>query len=103
MVDKAIFVWYNSNILQKEEVNFMIKSYDYIVCPNCGREYLVEEIFLPSELYSYDSINGVVRDDSDTKIIIHKGGSMNLDSTYTCENGYSFRVKGNLSFSTEIL
>lgn len=67
-----------------------------IICPVCGREYLPEEIFVPSKPSS------IVRDNNG-KIISYVGDSFSLEEQYCCDCcNTTFRVIGYTRFSTDV-
>lgn len=67
-----------------------------ITCPNCGREYLPAEIFIPSQFIGQPK--NIERDFSGA-IVDFAGDSMNLSETYTCDGCNTlFRVFSRVSF-----
>lgn len=72
----------------------------YIICPNCGAEYLPCEIYYPNQFLGYskeiDKING--------KIDNFNGTPMTLDETYTCDHCDTlFKVSAKVSFKTQVV
>lgn len=67
-----------------------------IKCPKCGREYLVEEIFLPEDFLG--TSDNVVRDDNGV-IIDKNGDDASLVEEYCCDNcGCNFEVTATVDF-----
>ena len=67
-----------------------------IVCPVCGREYLPEEIFVPTKP------KAIIRDDSG-KIVSYSGCSCDLVEEYicdTCDN--KLMIVGHIQFNTSV-
>lgn len=72
-----------------------------IVCPNCGWEYLPNEIFYPDE--AFGDANSIVRDEKG-KIQIFEGDSLSLKEEFTCEHcGCHFETEGEINFTTHII
>lgn len=67
-----------------------------IVCPTCGQEYLMAEIFLPSEFIGKPK--EIVRT-ADGKITAFLGEPSNLEEEYICDNcNTKMNIKANISF-----
>ena len=70
-----------------------------IKCPNCGREYLPVEIYLPNQFFG--NPKSIVRDD---KNITFVDDLYNLDEEYMCDScNTKFKVHAHLSFDTEVV
>lgn len=72
----------------------------YIVCPNCGAEYLPCEIYYPKSFLGdsrdIDKIKG--------KIDSFDGMPMQLEETYTCDHCDTlFQVAAKVTFKTNVL
>lgn len=75
----------------------MIKK-QLIICPKCGREHMVGEIYIPK--YFIGQPTNVIR--LDNKIVSFDGSDMDLNEEYICENcDTKFKVKATVSFETE--
>lgn len=71
-----------------------------IKCPNCGREYLPGEIYLPKDFLGWPS--DIVRDENGV-IIFHVDGEMGLTEKYTCDNcNKTFSINAAVTFKTEV-
>jgi DNA-directed RNA polymerase subunit M/transcription elongation factor TFIIS len=72
-----------------------------IKCPNCGAEYLPEEIFYPNSVFNKNI--EVVRDEKG-KIVYKNGNSFCLTEEFECENcGCNFSIESKVSFITKAL
>lgn len=77
------------------------EKFEVIVCPNCGREYLPAEIYIPQAFFGnpWD----VLRDDDRIKILSVAGTKMDLDEEYTCDKcNTTFKVKAKIQFDTSV-
>lgn len=73
----------------------MSKKNKYIVCPNCGAEYLVSEIFVPEALVGKE----VAKRDVDGHIVEVEGKESCLQESYVCDYcDNAFLVVANLKF-----
>lgn len=73
-------------------------EYSKIKCPQCGAEYLPEEIFYPDSVFNKVK---VVRDENN-KIIYVNGESFVLEEEFECEYcSCKFKVKGKTVFESE--
>lgn len=67
-----------------------------IKCPNCGREYLPGEIYIPERFL------GKPKDlerNADGKIIADYGSAMDLEESFECEFcGCAFKVRADVKF-----
>lgn len=61
---------------------FKIDDRNKIVCPKCGAEYLISEIYYPDKLFGYPT--NVVRDE-DNKITGYTGTPMSFKESYICD------------------
>ena len=69
-----------------------------ITCPNCGKEYLPAELFIPS--YFMGKIRYIERDDNN-KVVSIVGENMDLHETFTCDVcNKLFHVNCEISFRT---
>lgn len=74
----------------------MNRKLTVITCPNCGKEYLPAEIFIPKAFFG---IPDVIRRDSEGKIIDFLGSDMDLKESYCCDNcSKPFKVSATVSF-----
>lgn len=72
----------------------------YVVCPNCGREYLPSEIFIPQSFFGKPTF---IERDQHGKIITALGNQPDINEVYCCDNcETSFSVHTNISFETHI-
>lgn len=75
-----------------------MNNIDVIICPNCGREYLPVEIFLPSAFFGEPD---VIKRDTEGKIIDCIGKRPDLKEKYVCDTcNRPFKIKATLSFET---
>lgn len=71
----------------------------YIKCPNCGREYLPAEIYIPN--YFFGKPTHIERDANTGKIINFYGTDMDLNETYQCDRcNVPFKITARLQFQT---
>lgn len=71
-----------------------------IECPNCGKEYLPAEIFIPKNFFGVPET--IIRDD-DGKIIDVVGTQMDLKETYSCDKcNYTFNIKAKVNFDSHM-
>ena len=71
-----------------------------ITCPNCGREYLPAEIFVPNAFFGNPKI--IMRDDLG-KIEHFINSSLDDSESYICDScNKKFNVTAKISFSTEL-
>ena len=69
-----------------------------ISCPNCGKEYLPAELFIPA--YFIGKVRYVERDENN-KIVSIVGENMDLHETFTCDAcNQLFHVHSEISFRT---
>ena len=71
----------------------------YIIkCPNCGAEYLPNEIYLPNEFFT----DVEALKDENYKILNTSADSLNTSEEYCCDNcGTAFKVTASVSFTSE--
>lgn len=70
----------------------------FIICPNCGMEYMPGEIYFPKEFFGYQT--NIIR--LDKKILTFDGPDMNLEEEFICEGcNTKFRVNADISYTTE--
>lgn len=68
-----------------------------IICPVCGAEYAVCEIYMPKSFLG----NMTIEKDKNGKIIDYVGQDMDLKETYRCDYCNSkFNVSANVDFKT---
>lgn len=81
-------------------LNFRDKRRDNIItCPNCGREYLPAEIFLPNVFFGRPLD---VDRDSTGRIEAYDGTTMNTEEDYVCDNCSTvFTVEAIVKFKTK--
>ena len=77
-----------------------VEKPQYIVCPNCGAEYLPCEVYYPNQFlgksYEIDKIDG--------KIDMFNGSNMNLEESYTCDHcDTMFKVTAKVQFKTQVV
>ena len=77
-----------------------VEKPQYIVCPNCGAEYLPCEVYYPNQFlgksYEIDKIDG--------KIDMFNGSNMNLEESYVCDNCETkFKVTAKVQFKTQVI
>lgn len=78
----------------------MKKKLTVITCPNCGKEYLPAEIFVPKMFFGNPE---VISRDCDEKIISFSGSSMDLTESYRCDScDKEFNVTAKVSFETSL-
>lgn len=71
-----------------------------IVCPKCGREYLIEEIFIPDYLLGH--AKEIVRSE-DGRIVTYIGTKQDLNEQYTCDKcKTTFNVTADITFNVSI-
>lgn len=77
------------------------KNSKYIICPCCGTEYHISEIFFPSDLVS----NPVeLIKDEDGKIEYCIENEECLTQEYTCDKcDHKFKVTAEITFKTELI
>ena len=72
-----------------------------IVCPNCGAEYLPQEIYIPNEFFGRATY--IERDEKTHQITDVIGSSVDLDESYTCNFcNTPFSVTAKISFNTKL-
>ena len=77
----------------------MKEKFEVITCPNCGREYLPAEIYIPNSFFGKPEYIKL----KDNKIDKLFGTSMDLKEHYCCDScGKSFNITAKISFNTEI-
>ena len=77
----------------------MSRKLAVITCPNCGREYLPAEIFVPKSFFGMPDI---IRRDSEGKIIDFLGSDMDLSENYCCDGcSKPFKVDAIISFNVD--
>ena len=70
-----------------------------INCPHCGREYMVGEIFIPTEFVGQPTeiIKGL-----DGTVLSYSGSDMDLNEEYICDGcNKKFTIKASVNFKTE--
>ena len=81
-------------------VNIKMSKFIVIECPNCGKEYLPSEIFIPK---NYFGVPKTIIRDPDGKIVDVVGTDMDLVETYTCDNcDCAFKVKSKVNFNATV-
>lgn len=76
----------------------MNKKNKYIVCPNCGMEYLPCEIFIPN--YFIGKCTNIKRDYSG-KLVEYDGQNMQLTEKYVCDKcNKPFNISALVNFVT---
>lgn len=78
-----------------------IKNSNKITCPACGKEYILEEVFLKSDIFGNPDI---VRDGHDRKIdeVFGKKASLESDE-FECDCGCRFKAKAHITFDTVLV
>ena len=77
------------------------KKQNYIKCPNCGREYLPVEIYIPDAFFG--NPNDIEREYGTGKIIHYMGQNMDLVEHYTCDYcNTPFKVVAKVQFSSYV-
>ena len=72
-----------------------------ITCPNCGYEYLPNEIFYPESVFG--DAKTIIRT-PEGKIDIYTGKSFDLTEDFVCENcDCHFLVEGKVAFVTKAI
>lgn len=72
-----------------------------IKCPNCGWEYLPEEVVHPSSLYQ--NRKAIYRNEEGV-IIFPKEEHLDNEDTYICDNcNCEFKVKSIVKYETQLL
>lgn len=78
----------------------MRSKFTTITCPNCGKEYLPAEIYIPKYFLGFP--HNIERD-SNNKIVSYSGCGVDECETYICDNcGETFYVVAKLSFTTSL-
>lgn len=71
-----------------------------IVCPNCGAEYLPQEIYIPNAFFG-KAIH--IERDKQNQITDIVGSNLDTEETYTCNFcNVPFFVTAKISFSTKV-
>ena len=72
------------------------KKIEYIICPNCGREYLPAEIYYPKHFFGNPQD---IERLNNGRIEHFDGKSMDLEETYQCDAcDCKFKVTAKVSF-----
>ncbi len=75
--------------------------YQKIVCPKCGCEYVVSEIFIPQYLLGNPTC---ISKDDNGKIEAYVGDEQDFEEEYCCDKcNATFKVKANISFDVEVV
>lgn len=75
------------------------KKISYIKCPNCGREYLPAEIYIPNAFFGRPE--NIERDSLTGEIKNFYGKDMDLVEHYMCDNcNTPFKITARIQFST---
>ena len=78
----------------------MRKKDVFIVCPNCGREYLPAEIYVPTTLLGKPSD---IERDPTGKIVSFTGSSMDTTESYVCDGcSTPFTVYARVQFTPTV-
>lgn len=79
----------------------MVKLHHIIKCPNCGAEYLPEEIFYPNSVFNKNL--QVVRDE-EGKIVFVNEDYFCLEEEFECEQcNCNFIIKSKINFQTDLV
>lgn len=74
--------------------------YQKIICPKCGYEYTISEIFIPQ--YLLGKPRNIIRDDLG-RIEVYDGIEQDLTEEYTCDKcNTTFNVNATITFETTI-
>lgn len=72
----------------------------YITCPNCGKQYLPSEIFIPSAFFGKPRF---IQRDENGKIIDIIGVEPDIEELYCCDNcETSFSITTKIQFETKV-
>ncbi len=78
----------------------MKRKLTVITCPECGREYLPEEIIVPTGFFGKPDI---IQRDVNGCITNFSGSTIDPEELYCCDNcNTSFRVVAKINFETEV-
>lgn len=78
----------------------MNRKLTVITCPDCGKEYLPAEIFIPKSFFGCPEL---IRRDTEGKIKDFLGSDMDLNESYCCDNcGKTFSVTATVLFETKL-
>lgn len=76
------------------------RKFNTIKCPNCGREYLPAEIYVPFAFFGKPKM--IVRD-IDQSILDYMGSGLDVKERYICDScNTTFDVVANISFKTYV-
>ena len=70
-----------------------------IKCPQCGREYLPAEVYIPNSFFG--SPSNIFREDG--KILNFEGETMDVKESYLCDDcGTQFNITAKVLFTTSV-
>jgi uncharacterized OB-fold protein len=77
------------------------KKQNYIKCPNCGREYLPAEIYIPNAFFGKPE--DIEREFGTGRILHYIGKNMDTVEHYVCDAcNTAFKVVAKVQFSTYV-